>query len=169
MAGTQDHPTFADWLRGGLAARGWIPADLVRAGVVKSESTVSKWLNDKNPPGLPETVIKIAELTGQDAIPGLYAAGHGDVARFAEKLRADPSGALIEHEMAAANDDPHLAKIDAAAARGVISQAERDRMRADFLRRTAESIRLIESDYNDAVARRERSAPEPGGNGRAAL
>lgn len=173
MAGTRVPETWPDWLRKALAARGWSQTQLGSTGVVKSDSTISKWLNGTSTPREAKTVLKIARILGQDPIAALYAAGQTEAAELAEAFRADRDhggiNALIKYELDGVEEgDPYLAEIDADAAYEAIDPDEYQRLREDYLRRKRESIRLMRRDYDEALARKSAEEPRPSNGGRRA-
>jgi hypothetical protein len=155
---------WAAWLTPALARAGWRPADLAAASDGEiSRQVASKWTNADHAP-VPKLAILTARLLKRDAIEALRAAGHEEIARFAEELRADPPAALIKREMEAIGDDPWLDWLEAERIAGVVSEAEYIEARRNFLRRKEESIRLIRADYEEALRRKRAEGPKPNGN-----
>ncbi len=162
MTDTHAPETWPHWLRRALDERGWSQADLGRTGIVKSDSTISKWLDGAGTPKDPGTVVKIARVLAQDPIAALYAARHNEVAELAEQMRADRIGALTKYELDGIEDgDPELAALDADAAHGAIPADEYRRLRNDHLRRKEESIRLMQRDYEEALRRNAQTPDKP--------
>jgi len=158
---------FARWLREAAARKHMRQVDIVNAtrGEIGS-GTVAKWWTGENTAS-PEAAITLARILGEDAIDVLRAAGHDAIADYAADLRRGDIGALIERELDAIEDDPWLHWLAEERKRGTVSGEEYQRMRADFLRRKEESIRLMRQDYEDARRRHGQNPgePESGGNG----
>lgn len=155
---------WAAWLNPALKESGWIPATLAaQSGGAISRQVASKWTNADHAP-VPRLAILTARLLGRDPVEALRAAGHGEIADLAEGRHADPVEALIDRELETLPRNPWLVWLAEEHERGVISGDEYERMRADFLRREEESIRLMRQDYENARRAGENGVPRPDGS-----
>lgn len=155
---------WAAWLNPALKEVGWNASDLAAASNGRiSRQVASKWMNADHAP-VAKLAILTARLVRRNVVEALRAAGHGEIADFAEESRTDPAGALIKHALDELPRHSWLAWLDDEHERGIIPDDEYERVRADFLRREEESIRLMRADYEAAVRRKHAEQPEPNGN-----
>lgn len=153
--------TWARLLSSGLDAKSWSAQDLAAHAAIDAE-TVEDWLGERATPPDAETVIDVARELELDAIDALRAAGHNKVADLAAQIRTDPIGARITHELQHIEDDTWLRWLDDEHKRGIVTDDEHRRMRADYLRRKEESIRLMRADYEAALRRDQPGNTENG-------
>jgi hypothetical protein len=162
---------WAAWLNPALKEAGWTPAALGAAsdGAI-SRQVASKWTNADHAP-VPKLAILTARLLHRDAVEALRAAGHAEIAQLAEEMRADPVAAQVKQELQAIEDDPYLGRLDAWADRGVITEQDRDRRRAEYLADKKRDIEtVIPQAYAAEVERISAGRGEPNGSpGRTAL
>ena len=156
---------WAAWIATALDRMRWTPAAFAAAsdGAI-SRQVASKWLNADHT-ATAELAIIAARILKADAIEALRAAGHDEIADLAAQIRTDPIGARITHELEAIEDDEWLRWLDDEHARGIVTDDEHRKMRADYLRRKEESIRLMRADYERAL---RRDQPGNAGNGSSA-
>lgn len=77
------------WLDARLTVAGMRNTELANAlGDNPTEATISKWRNGRNPPGGPESVIRVARALHADEVEALTAAGFEELA----ELVARPAG-----------------------------------------------------------------------------
>lgn len=153
---------WSTWLRETASARRMRQIDIVTGsnGQIAS-GTVAKWWTAENTAS-PEAAIAVARVLHADAIDALRAAGHHEIADLAEQIRTDPIGARITRELENIEDDEWLRWLDDEHARGIVTDDEHRQMRADYLRRKEESIRLMRADYERARRRDQPGATEKG-------
>lgn len=161
---------WAALLRAGMEAAGITPSQLaeratehLEPGRAFDKSNVSHWLAGKYGAD-PDRAVAIATVLGQDAIEYLRGAGHEGLARFAERMRADTAAAIVEQELAAIDDDPYLDRLDRWAERGIITRAERDRRRSEYLDDKKRDIQEIPQIYTAELDRLQAEAAQDNGD-----
>jgi transcriptional regulator with XRE-family HTH domain len=133
---------WATWLRTALNTAGMTAADLSRTGVVKSESTISKWLRGPGTPDDADTVIAVAHAVGQpNAIAALEASGR---LALADAIRS---------QIRQAYEDEALVKIRTSPGLG---ERERKSIAENYQRRRADAVRMMEYEIAEAMAKTRR-------------
>lgn len=149
MAASEAGAAWAAWLKAELTTSGLSQAELARrlAGIVDSDSTISKWIKGLNPPKLVETVIAVAHAVGAaDAVAALDAAGMDRTADLIRQVRTEQGA------------DPMLLRIRTDR---IITPDQRADIEESYLRRQAETLRDFELRLADAQARSLQRRPAP--------